>query len=80
MGSKKGYWTLTRLVKVTYTARDDYGADDYDEAITLKAARTNADRALDDVNSDADFNGISIEPVAGSKWEEEDYEEPDDDE
>lgn len=80
MGSKKGYWTLTRLVKVTYTAREDFGSDDYDEPTTLKAARNNADRALDDTNSDANFNGILIEPIPGSKWEEEDFEEPDDDE
>ncbi len=79
MGSKKGYWTLTRLVKVTYSARDDFGSDDYEEPTTMKVAKTNADRALDEVNSDAAFNGIRIVPVAGSKWEEEDFEEADDD-
>lgn len=75
MGSKKGYWTLTRLVKVTYTSRDDFGTEKIDEPITLKKARISADRALDDVINDADINGIFLEPIAGSKWEEEDFEE-----
>ena len=77
MGSKKGFWTLTRMVKVTYTQREDYGSDDTDDAVTLKKAREDADRALDDCNSDADFNGMVFEPVPGSKWEEEDFEEND---
>lgn len=74
MGSKKGFWTLTRIVKVTYTAREDFSSDDYDEPITLKTARKNADCALEDVNSNSDFNGMTFEPVAGTEWKEEDFE------
>ena len=75
MPSKKGFWTLTRTVRVTYTQRDDYNSDNTDDAITLKTAKADADRALEDANSDVDMEGIVIETIPGENWKEDDFEE-----
>ena len=75
MPAKKGFWTLTRTVRITYTQRDDYNSD---EPLSLKKAKEAADAALDETNSDAEINGIVIDLVKGQNWEEDDYEEDED--
>ncbi len=67
--TKKGFWTLTRVVKLVYTQYDDY--DNCDEPLSLKKAKEAADIRLEDTEGE----GITIETIKGEDWKEEDFDE-----
>ena len=67
--TKKGFWTLTRVVKLVYTQYDDY--DNCDEPLSLKKAKEMADISLRYIESDE----ITIETIKGEDWKEEDFDE-----
>lgn len=67
--TKKGFWTLTRVVKLVYTQYDDY--DNCDEPLSLKKAKEAADIRLEDTEGE----GITIDTIRGEDWKEEDFDE-----
>lgn len=69
MASKKGFWTLTKVVKIVYTQYED---DDYcDETLTLKKAKVVADSYVND------YCEMTVLPIEGEDWEVQDYDEDD---
>lgn len=75
---KKGFWTISKVVKITYTRRDDWEFDEF--PATFKETVADAEEHLEDGFCDFGEIGMSFEPIAGEDWKEEDFEERDDDE
>jgi len=67
--TKKGFWTLTRVVKLVYTQYDDFNY--CDEPLSLKKAIEAADISLEETEAE----GITIETIKGENWKEEDFDE-----
>lgn len=64
--TKKGFWTLTRVVKIRYCQYDDY--ENCDEPLSLKKAKMAANEACEN-------DGIEFEPIKGEDWQVEDFDE-----
>lgn len=69
MARKKGYWTLTKVVKIVYTQYED---DDYcDEALSWKKVQDVADSYVND------YCEMTVLPIEGQNWEVQDFDEDD---
>lgn len=75
---KKGYWTISKVVKVTYTRREDWENDE--EPANFKDTVMDAESHIDDGFSDFGEIGMNIESIDGENWKIEDFEEPEEDE
>ena len=72
MASKKGFWTLTKVVKITYTQEDDCEGD---EAVGIRKAKERAYEVLDEAMDNSD--GLTVKEIKGNGWEVVDFEEED---
>ena len=72
MASKKGFWTFSKVVEITYTQEDDY---DCDEPVGIRAAKERADELLDEAFENTD--GLTVKEIKGYGWKLEDFEEED---